>query len=83
MSTMTHGALKPGEVRHLASIVNRHCTAHGIRSPEAKESVAASALVHYQLGVTSEDELLEILDREDDPRHPVKKLVNGRSGNSP
>ena len=80
---MTHGALKPAEIQHLASIVKRHCATHGIRSLEAKESVAASALVHYQLGVMSEDELLAILDREDDPSHPAKKQVSGRSGDSP
>lgn len=70
---MSSGVLKPAAVRRLAAIVDRHCASHGIRTPEGRESVAASALAHYQRGATTEDELLEILAQEDDPLRHLKR----------
>lgn len=70
---MPSGVLKPAAVRLLASIVDRHCASHGIRSPEARESVAVSALRHYQRGATSEEALLNILAQEDDPLSHLKQ----------
>jgi hypothetical protein len=81
---MSSGALKPAAVRFLASIVDRHCSAFGIRTAEGRESVAASTLVHYQRGVTAEQELLEILAREHDPsRYLPPRAKAGDQGYSP
>lgn len=59
--------MRPSEVDFLAGVVAKHCSKFGIRDPDGKDSVAASAVVHFQRGVTTEDELLSIQACEDDP----------------
>lgn len=79
---MSSGVLKPAAVRRLAAIVDRHCDMHGIRSREGRESVAASALAHYQRGVNIDEQLLEILALEDDPLRHLRQQpkTSGGSG---
>jgi hypothetical protein len=60
------GALTPAEMSLLATVIDRHCWAHGIRSAVGREAVAASALAYFQGGATSEDDLLELLARDTD-----------------
>jgi hypothetical protein len=70
---MPTGALEPDAVRFLVATIDRHCLAHGIRSQEGRESVAASALAYYANGVTSEEVLLALLSKEDDPIRYAQK----------
>jgi len=67
---MPGGALRPSDIEFLANVVQRHCDQHGIRSDEARESVALSAVSHFQRGIGEAAELLDVLAREDDPNAP-------------
>jgi len=67
---MPGGALRPSEVEFLAEVVHQHCVQNGIRSEEARESVALSAVSHFQRGISEAGELLAVLAREDDPDAP-------------
>ena len=58
--------LRPEEISLLARVLETHCSKHGIRTPEGKESVARSVLTHFGQDMT-EAGLLEILDLEDNP----------------
>ncbi len=64
---MTEQSFEPAVIDFLAKVVRRHCEAHGIETPEGKDSVAASALTFYSLGFTTEKELLDRLEAEDNP----------------
>jgi len=64
---MSDSTLRPSEIDFLASIVEKHCSNCGIRSAEGRESVAASALALFENGVTTEEDMLTRLAREDDP----------------
>ena len=64
---MSQGVLKPAAVKFLAEVVAQHCLSHGIQNPEAKKSVAASALRLFEIGVRTEEDLLAALEREDNP----------------
>jgi len=61
--------LPPSAVQFLASVTKAHCERHGIRSVEARESVAASVLAIYERGIRDELKILALLDAEDNPTH--------------
>ena len=61
--------LRPEEISLLARVLETHCSKHGIRTPEGKESVARSVLTYFGHDMT-EAALLEILDLEDNPLLP-------------
>ena len=58
--------LKPVAISLLRRVVETHCSKYGIRTPEGKESVARSVMVHFRKDMT-EEKLLKILDLEDNP----------------
>lgn len=60
-------AAKPHEVAMLARVLTAHCARYGIRSAEGRDSVALSLFTHFQRGVIDEDQLAEIIEKEDHP----------------
>jgi hypothetical protein len=58
------------QIAMLTRVLNAHCETFGIHSEEARRSVAASLLAHYQKGVTDERELAKLVEREDRPDKP-------------
>lgn len=59
--------VRPEEVAMLVRVLDTHCGRYGIHSPEGRESVALSLLMHFQRGVTDEDQLADIVAKEDHP----------------
>lgn len=59
--------LNPEDIAMLTKLLDDHCSKHGIRSAEGRESVAASLLAHYQNSIVDERELRDTIEREDDP----------------
>lgn len=60
--------LRPNAIAMLTRLLDDHCSKHGIRSAEGRESVAASLVALYQTSTADERELRDTIEREDDPR---------------
>lgn len=57
----------PKTLETLTRVLNGHCGKHGMRSEQARTSVAASLLRFHEAGIRDEDELALALEDEDSP----------------
>lgn len=80
-------ALRSEELGLLSRVLETHCSTFGIRSDEGRDSVAQSVIGYFRSGVSSEEELLASLEREDRPLEKSRSIrispkIEIRSGES-
>ncbi len=68
-----HSVINPKSLSMLSRVLESHCARHGIRSVEARESVAVSLLGFYGAGVGCEEQLASRLAQQDDPETHHKR----------